>query len=314
MPHGVLLRKIAGFVNLFSSVVRPLRDGTDVGYTGLPMIPLCRPCAGERQKHMRSIHSILIAIIILINVQSVFAMSTDGCGAGACADCHSITRAEAAQLLGTMVDKVNHVEFSEVPGLCVAEVEKGEKKLPVYIDFSKKFLVSGKIIRLDDQTNPSRQQGARMNRVDIDKIPLQDALLLGKPTAKTKVIVFTDPECPFCKKLHAELKEVVRRDPEIAFLIKLFPLEIHPNAYAISKSIVCGASLEFLELSYAGQPVPPADCETTVVDQTLALAGELGIRSTPTLVLPDGSVLPGFKQADALLKLIGSNAGKLAAQ
>jgi thiol:disulfide interchange protein DsbC len=253
---------------------------------------------------MRSLF-ILVALVLFANTAP--AMTADGCGAGSCADCHSITKEETAQLLGSMVDKVNSVEFSEVPGMWVADVEKGEKKLPVYIDFSKKYLISGNVIRLDDKENLTRQRGARMNKVDVSKIPLADALLLGSPSASTRVIVFTDPECPYCKKLHGELKEVVRRDPNIAFLIKLFPLKMHPNAYEISKSIVCRNSMELLEASFAGKPVPPANCDIPVIDQTLALVGELGIRSTPTLVMPDGQVVPGYRKAEALLTLIGEN-------
>lgn len=250
---------------------------------------------------------LLILVALLFSAQNVFAMTADGCGAGTCNDCHSITKEETAQLLGSMVDRVNSVEFSEVPGMWVAEVEKGDKKLPVYIDFSKQYLVSGNVIRLDDKENLTRQRSAQMNKVDFSRIPLDDALLLGKPSAKTKVVVFTDPECPYCKKLHDELKEVVRIDPNIAFLIKLFPLKMHPNAYGISKSIVCHDSMELLELSFAGKPVPPANCDTKVIDQTLALGPELGVRSTPTLIMPDGLVVPGYKKAAALLAMIGEN-------
>lgn len=255
---------------------------------------------------------LLILFITFCFSFNAFAMSQDGCGAGACADCHSITMAETEQLLGTMVDKVNSVEFAEIPGMWVAEVEKGQKKLPVYIDFSKQYLVSGNIIRLNDRQSITKERTARMNKVDVAKIPIDDALLLGLESAKTKVIVFTDPECPYCKKLHDELKQVVRRDPSIAFLIKLFPLKMHPNAYEISKSIICNDSMDLLEISFAGKPVPPAACETSVVDQTLALAAELGVSSTPTLILPDGLVVPGYKKADDLLSLIGKNIRQVA--
>ena len=260
---------------------------------------------------MRPLFLLVIALLI---ARAGFAMSAEGCGAGACADCHSITKEETAKLLGGLVDRVNSVDFAEIPGLYVAEVEKGEQRLPVYIDFSKQFLVAGNVIRLNDKTNLTQQRSDRNSKVDVSRIPLADALLLGKATAKTKVIVFTDPECPFCKRLHEELKEVVRRDPTIAFLIKLFPLKMHPNAYGISKSIVCSNSLELLEASFAGQPVPPASCETQVVDRTRALAVELGITGTPTLVLPDGLVAPGFKSADALLTLIGDNVARVNVQ
>jgi thiol:disulfide interchange protein DsbC len=189
------------------------------------------------------------------------------------------------------------------------EVEKDRKRFPVYIDFSKSFVVTGNIIRIADGENVTQRRTAQLNRVDVSRIPLEDALLLGSPDARTKVTVFTDPECPFCKKLHLELKEVVSRRPDIAFLIKLFPLKMHPNAYGISKSIVCTGSMELLELSFAGKPVPPPACETSAVDRTIALAEELGIRSTPTLVLPNGVVMPGYKKADDLIKLLDSASG-----
>jgi thiol:disulfide interchange protein DsbC len=236
-------------------------------------------------------------------------MTPEGCGAGSCNDCHSLSVDEAAVLLKQGgIDKVLSVEFAEMPGVWAVEVEKEKKSFPLYIDFSKSYVVAGNIIRLKDGENVTRRRTAELNRVNVSGIPVEDALLLGRPDAKTRVIVFTDPQCPFCKKFHVELKEVVKRDPDIAFLIKLYPLKMHPQAYGISKSIVCSKSMELLELSFADKPVPPPICETDVVDHTLALAGELGIRSTPTLVLPDGLVVPGYKKADDLLKLLAPGA------
>lgn len=251
---------------------------------------------------------LLLLVLVLFIAQAGFGMSPEGCGAGACSDCHSITKEETAKLLGDLVDRVNSVEFAEIPGMWVAEVEKGNNKLPVYIDFSKQYLVAGNVIRLKDRTDVTQMRNAQKHKIDVNRIPLADALMVGKATAKTKVIVFTDPQCPFCKKLHSQLQEVVRRDPNIAFLIKLYPLtKIHPNAYGIAKSIVCNNSLALLEDSFAGRPVPPASCDTQVIDQNRALGAEIGITSTPTLILPDGLVVPGYKPANALLALIKEN-------
>jgi thiol:disulfide interchange protein DsbC len=241
--------------------------------------------------------------IVLLTASTAGAFSKEVSG-GACADCHKLSTQEAKILLKDAVDRVLGVEQAEISGLWVVEVEKDRQKFPVYIDYSKTYVVSGNIIRLQDKHNVTAERQARLNRVDVSRIPLGDALLLGKKSARTKVIVFTDPECPYCKKLHVELKEVVRRDPDIAFLIKLFPLKMHPNAYGISKSIICNKSMEMLEASFEGKSVPPALCNTTAVDETIALVGELGINSTPTMVLPDGMVLPGYKKADDLLRLL----------
>jgi len=248
----------------------------------------------------------LLFFMLCLCAVPVAAMDKNDCGAGNCAECHTLDVHEAKSILGSLVDGVHDVKFAEVPGFWVVEIEKDRKRFPVYLDFSKNYLMSGSVIRLSDMSNVTQKYHAEMNRIDVSKIPLDDALLLGSPSAKIKAIVFTDPECPYCGKLHAALQEVVERDQNIAFLIKLFPLKMHPNAYEISKSIVCAKSMEFLEDSLAGKQIPPASCDTGAIDETLALVKELGIRSTPTLVLPDGQVVPGAKKADDLLVLLGS--------
>ncbi len=86
----------------------------------------------------------------------------------------------------------------------------------------------------------------------------------------------------------------------------MLPLAMHPDAYNIAKSVVCNRSLEMLEDSFAGKTVPPPLCRAEAVDDTIALARKLGIRSTPTLVLPDGRPFSGYKKADQLLKLLDS--------
>ncbi len=248
-------------------------------------------------------HVVALLLLMCVAVDAQ-AFMKDGCGAGECRDCHSLSQKEAGDLLKAGVDKVLSVDFAEIPGLWVVEAEKQGRRFPLYVDFSKSYVVAGNVIRISDGQNLTSMREAELNKVDVTRIPLQDALILGNSAAKIRVIVFTDPECPYCKRLHTELKEVVRQDPDIVFFIKLFPLKMHPNAYGISKSIVCAHSLEMLESSFAGQPVPPATCDTKAVDETLALGPQLGITSTPTLVLPDGLVLPGYKKADVLLKLL----------
>ncbi len=252
---------------------------------------------------------ILISLFILLStVVSSYAFAPVAGDSRKCSDCHKLTVTEAGDLLKGGVDRVIKVESSQVPGLWAVEVEKNSQKFPLYIDYSKKYVFTGNIIRLADHQNITSQRLAELNRVDPAKIPLEDTLLVGNSKAKTKVIVFTDPECPYCKRLHGELKEVVKRDPNVAFLIKMFPLKMHPNAYSAAKSIVCTKSLDLLEQSFAGKTVPPPLCETKVVDENIALAQELGIHSTPTLILPNGLVVPGYKSADDLLKLIDPTA------
>jgi len=246
----------------------------------------------------------MVMIILLASATLAWSFGEAGCGAGSCRDCHRLEKDEAKALLGGFGDSIGAIEEAEVPGLWLVEVEKQGKIFPVFVDFSKQYLITGDVMRLEDRENVTRKAYFERNPVDVKRIPLKDALLLGKQSAKTKVIVFTDPECPYCKKLHEELQKVVAQRSDIAFLIKLFPLKMHPNAYPKSKSIVCSKSMEMLEDSFAGKQVPILPCDAPAVDETIRLAGELGITSTPTMVLPDGRLKPGFKTADKIIEML----------
>ena len=101
------------------------------------------------------------------------------------------------------------------------------------------------------------------------------------------------------------MKKIIGDRKDIAFFIKLFPLRSHPEAYEKSKAIVCEKSLALLEDAYETKPLPKPKCETTVIDENIALAGKLGINSLPTLILPDGRVVRGYKDAQTLQNLIG---------
>jgi thiol:disulfide interchange protein DsbC len=234
-----------------------------------------------------------------------FGGGGEGCGAGACSECHSFEKEEAEKILSGIVDKVHRVEFAIVPGLWRVDAESKGKQGTLYIDFSKSYAVSGRVLRLSDwQDVTALSSSAPPEKVDFQSIPLKDALVLGSRSAPKKVVVFTDPQCPYCEKLHVELKKILAERGDIAFYLKLFPLKSHPDAYRISTTIVCEQSLNFLEKSFAGEPVPDPECETGEIDGNLVLAKKFGIRSTPTLVLGDGTILPGFKPAAKLLEIL----------
>ncbi|RPJ02561.1 MAG: hypothetical protein EHM36_12320 [Deltaproteobacteria bacterium] len=102
------------------------------------------------------------------------------------------------------------------------------------------------------------------------------------------------------------MKKIIDERKEIAFYFKMYPLKSHPGAYEKAKTIVCEKSLPFLEDAYEKKPIPKPACETNAVDESMKLAERLGLSSVPTSILPDGKVVPGFKDAKTLLTLIGN--------
>jgi len=226
---------------------------------------------------------------------------------GECTDCHTFNKDEARKLLKTdrFNAEVKNIRMSPVKGLWEVEIAQSDRTVIVYVDFAKQFLVEGRFTPLEKLS-----EGPELEKVDRAGIPVDRALLIGNPDAENKVIVFDDPDCPYCAKLHAEIKKIVSQRDDIAFLIKMYPLPSHKEAYGKSMAIVCEGDPALLEEAFAGKKLPEADCETDEVDNNLALARELGIKGTPTLILPDGRLVPGYISADVIIGLVDNPGGE----
>jgi thiol:disulfide interchange protein DsbC len=100
------------------------------------------------------------------------------------------------------------------------------------------------------------------------------------------------------------MKKVLEERKDIAFYIKLYPLPMHKDAYGKAKTVVCEKSLALLEDAFAKKPLPPAKCETSAIDDNLKLAEKLGIQGTPAIIMPNGTIIPGYKDAPSLIAAI----------
>lgn len=100
------------------------------------------------------------------------------------------------------------------------------------------------------------------------------------------------------------MKKVVAEDKNIAFYIKLYPLKSHRNAYDKAVTIVCKKSLKLLEDSFENKQIEIKKCSSNAVDENIKLAERFGITGTPTLIMPDGRLVVGYRDAKTLKDLI----------
>jgi len=246
---------------------------------------------------MRKYIFVLAIFFVFFSAAGVGAFTGKGCG-GECRDCHTLTEKEAGRLLKVKEfdASILKIEQSPVKGLWAIELSQNGKLVKVYMDYGKKHLI-GNVVKISDLGRKPE-----LKKVDLKKIPLGDALLMGSPDARYKVIVFDDPDCPYCAKLHVELKKILKKRKDIAFYIKLFPLPMHPDAYEKSKTILCGKSraVSLLEDVFAGKKIGKPKCKSgTTIDDNIKLAAELGITDLHS----------GYAEADVLIGMI-EKAGK----
>jgi thiol:disulfide interchange protein DsbC len=203
--------------------------------------------------------------------------------------------------------KVLYVKKSPLAGICEVAIEIGGQINIFYFDIAKTHLFFGNLVEMKTMTNRTAQSVAEIQdkkRIDISKISLTAALVLGDLKAEKKVIIFTDPDCPYCSSLHNVMKQIIATRKDIAFYIKMYPLEFHKDAYWKSKSIVCNNSLQLLQDCFDKKEIAKTDCKTEEVDNNIKLAKSLGITGTPTIILPDGRLRIGAMPEAELIKLI----------
>jgi thiol:disulfide interchange protein DsbC len=244
------------------------------------------------------------ASVLLAAAGPVAAFTDNGCSRGTCVDCHQLTREDAESALGDLVDNVVGVAPGPFPGVWEVDALKGGKIFPIYLDYSRKYLLNGQFIRLADMQNLTLLRYTDLNRVDVSSIPLKDAIVVGNKSATKGIIVLTDPTCPYCVKLHGEIRKAVAKDPEAAFYIMPYPR--NPNDKATLKkclAVVCAKSAKLLDDAYSGKQLPEPSCKSNAVLETMKLAQRLQIQGTPSMILPDGRVVSGYMDADRLLAL-----------
>lgn len=222
-----------------------------------------------------------------------------------CSECHKLTKEEAGKVLGKVVDNVVGVVPGPFPGLWEVDIARDGRIFPLYLDYSLKYLFNGQIFRVSDMANLTGQRHTDLNRVDVASIPVKDAIRVGSPAAKKKVIVLSDPTCPYCVKLHAEIKKAAAKDADVAFLVMPYPRNGKDRAtYGKCLAVVCSKSEKALDDAFTGKELPAATCKSKAVDETMKLAERLKIQGTPTMILPDGRLISGYMEADALLSLL----------
>jgi len=199
--------------------------------------------------------------------------------------------------------RINSVGFSAIPGL--VEIVAGSNIL--YSDPTGNYLVVGSIYDMrtaTDLTAQRKREVAQTVRIKWEDLPLETAVKYAGQ-GPTKLAVFFDPDCPWCKRLHEQLS--LMDDVEIYAI--MYPVEsLHAGAKNKAAAILCHTNpLLALNTVMAGDNLPAVSDQTCLarskaaIDRVEAFARSHGIHGTPTLVAPDGRVRPGFLQIKPLL-------------
>jgi len=187
--------------------------------------------------------------------------------------------------------RITAVRQSEVAGLF--EVTMGRNV--AFTDGSGRYFVFGHLFDMREQKDLTAQRLSDINRIDFTQLPLQDAIKTVRGDGSRKLAVFSDPDCPYCKGLEGELAKL----DNVSIYTFLYPLEgLHPDAKGKAERVWCAANpaKAWAALMTTGKVAESPKCETPIA-RINQLANSLGINGTPTIILQDGSLIPGAAPA-----------------
>ncbi|QSP96290.1 thioredoxin fold domain-containing protein [Marinobacter salinisoli] len=207
----------------------------------------------------------------------------------------------AAAVPGLQIESVTE---SEAKGLYTVETRSGET---IYSTADGKHVLSGDLLRLTDAGVANVTEEARANRRNRLMAEFGDKGVIQFPAEgeeKAVIDVFTDIDCPYCRKLHDEVPELNAYGITVNYYG--FPRS-GPGTPSFNKyvSVWCADDQQAaMDAAKGGRSVTASTCDNPVLEQ-FQLGGRVGVTGTPAILLEDGNMVRGYVPASNLAKGLG---------
>ena len=200
--------------------------------------------------------------------------------------------------------KVNSVRESEAKGLYEVQSNNGDT---IYTTEDGTYLLTGDLLKITKNgianvTEESRAGSRKDVMADYGGKGVISYPAKGKE--KAVVNVFTDIDCPYCRKLHDEVPQL--NEYGITVNYYAFPRS-GPGTASFNKyiSVWCADDQQAaMDAAKAGRSVEQRSCENPVAEQ-YRLGGQVGVTGTPAILLEDGNMVRGYVPARNLAEGLG---------
>lgn len=200
---------------------------------------------------------------------------------------------------------VEQVSATPMEGLYHVRLENGES---FYSNADGSHFLVGDLYQNADNglVNLTEQSRNQERASALIAIPESERVVYrGVDDPKATVVVFTDPTCPYCERLHETIPELNARGVAVHYLA--FPRAgMTSGAANTLQQVWCSENRsEAMNQAKGGQAIAAsASCDNPVADQ-YALGQALGVQGTPAILLPDGQMVPGFVPPERLVAMLG---------
>ncbi len=231
---------------------------------------------------------------------------------------------QAIEAVGTVFsidqDQLSAIE-SPMDGWSVVMPKEAPDQYVLATNDGKYVLYENQILDVEARTSIQSQIDMKIGDLMKDDRKAMMATLDGKGIVfspkgevKARISVFTEPSCPYCRKLHANLDQLTDAGIEVTYYI--FPragmsagiTDIFSKMWADSEKRKERFSSAYehdhgweayKDLKVIGSAKEAATKDIALMMQT---AVKVGLQGTPHMVSEDGRVLPGYRDPEAIIE------------
>jgi len=184
--------------------------------------------------------------------------------------------------------RIDGIQPAPMPGLFEVRFQTQQGPQIIYTDAMANFLfVDGSLVDAKTGRNLTEERMQKLTAIEFGALPLDMAVKVQRGNGKRQVAMFTDPYCPYCRRLEQTLLQI----DDITVYVFMFPV-IRPDNADHSRAVWCAPdrAKAWLELAANDTPKVPsggAGCPNPV-DKVLELGRSLRVNGTPTLFFPNG--------------------------
>ncbi len=184
---------------------------------------------------------------------------------------------------------------SSVPGFY--EVTYGAEV--IYVSSDGRYLFNGNVVDLKSGKNLTEDKRGQGRLKLISGVDEKSMITFSPKEVKHRITVFTDIDCQYCRRMHQEIEEINKLGIEVRYLF--FPRAgVGSKSYDKAVTVWCSANRQqAMTDAKAGKSLPNKTCDNPI-DKHMALVEKLGITGTPSMILEDGSMIPGYIPAARL--------------
>jgi thiol:disulfide interchange protein DsbC len=201
--------------------------------------------------------------------------------------------------------EVSSVDRSPVSGLYLTTIDG----VSGYVSADGRYFIVGDMLDLASRKNVTEEKRKATRRELLKKIGPGEAIVFGPERPKYSIVVFTDADCPYCRKLHEEVGELEKKGIEVRYVA--FPRSgPGTKSWRTMTAVWCASDRQdALTRATRGEEVTAGrKCSDAVIAKYYALGQKLGLPGTPMIVLGDGTSLGGYLAPDKLLVALAEHA------